>query len=138
MKTRFFGIAAIAVLSFCSGLVLAHHSTDVYFDLAKTYVLRGVVSSVVWQNPHMYAFMDVTTCKADKWAVELGSPNTMMRAGVTRDTIQKGMPVSILSSPAKFAATSGLAEVDEAWKSKHLVLGGCITLPNGRKIEYGD
>src|SRR5262249_21618943 len=66
------------------------------------------------------------------------SPAAMMRAGLSRDTLKKGMPVSIYSSPAKFASTSGLPEADEAWKSKHLVLGGCITLPDGTKTEYVD
>lgn len=138
MKKHLLGIAVVAILAFCAGSLWAHHSTETYFDLSTTYLLRGVVSSVAWRNPHAYAFMDVTTCKTDNWAVELGSLPALTRAGLSRDTLQKGMPISIYASPAKFASTSGLPEVDAAWKAKHLVLGGCMNLPDGRKIEYED
>jgi len=138
MKKRFLGITSITVLAFCAGSLWGHHSTEVYFDLNTTYLLRGVISSVEFRNPHAYAFMDVTTCKTDNWAVELGSPNSMMRAGFSRDTLRKGMPISIYASPAKFASSSNIPGVDEAWKAKHLVLGGCMTLPDGKKIEYAD
>ncbi|HZI51515.1 MAG TPA: DUF6152 family protein [Terriglobia bacterium] len=138
MKKRFLGIAAIAALSFCVGSLWGHHTTEVYFDLNTTYLLKGVITSVAWRNPHAYAFMDVTTCKKDNWAVELGSLPAMTRAGFSRDTLQKGMPISIYASPAKFASNAGLPEVDAAWKDKHFVLGGCMTLPDGKQIEYED
>jgi len=138
MKKRVLGIAAIAALSFCAGTLLAHHSTATYFDLNTTYLLKGVISKIVWKNPHMYAFMDVTTCKTDNWAVELGSLPAMTTAGLSRNTLQMGMPISIFSSPAKFASTSELPEADAAWKAKHFVLGGCMTLPGGKTIEYPD
>jgi hypothetical protein len=137
MKRRFLGITAIAVLAFCAGSLWAHHSTEVYFDLNTTYLLRGVISGVAWRNPHNYAFMDVTTCKTDNWAVELPSPAAMYRAGFTSNTLQKGMPVSVFASPAKFASSAALPEVDEAWKAKHLVLGGCLTF-GGQTVEFAD
>ena len=138
MNRRFFTIAVTAALFFCAGALVAHHSTETNFDLSTTYLLRGVISGVSWANPHLYAFMDVTTCKTDPWAVELGSPNTMNRAGLRRDMLQKGTPISVYASPAKFASASGLPGIEEAWKSKHLVLGGCMTLADGTKIEYSD
>ena len=138
MKRRFLGIATISALSFAVGSLWGHHTTETYFDLSTTYILKGVITSVAWRNPHMYAFMDVTTCKADNWAVELGSLPEMTRAGLARDTLQKGMPVSIYAAPAKFASTSGLPEADAAWKERHFVLGGCMTLPDGKQIEYSD
>jgi hypothetical protein len=135
MRKSFLAIAATAALSFFAGSVLAHHSADVYFDLGTTYVLRGVISSFAFQNPHSYAFMDVTTCKTDKWAVEMESPPALSRKGFTRTVLQKGMPITVVGSPAKFQSSTTLPELSEAWNAKHFVLGGCITLPDGKKIE---
>src|SRR5436190_5992712 len=135
MRTSFLAIGATAALSFFAGSVLAHHAAEVYFDLNTIYVLRGVISSFTLQNPHSYAFVDVTTCKTDKWAVEMESPSALLGKGFSRATLQKGMPVSIVGSPAKFASTSALSGLAEAWKDKRFVLGGCVTLPDGKKIE---
>ena len=135
MRTRFLSIVLTAVLSFFAGSVLAHHSADVYFDLNTTYVLRGVVSSFAFQTPHSYALMDVRTCKTDKWAVEMESPPALSRKGFTSTVLQKGMSISVVGSPAKFPSTSALPELADAWKQKHFVLGGCVTLPDGTKIE---
>src|SRR5262249_6867516 len=138
MKKRFLGVAAITLLAFFAGTLWGHHSVETYFDLNTTYLLRGVVSGMDFRNPHAYAFMDVTTCKKDNWAVELGSPNAMMRLGFARDTLRAGMPISVYASPARFASSANIPAVDEAWKGKHLVLGGCMTLPDGKQIESPD
>jgi len=135
MRTGFLAIGGTAVFSFFAGSVLAHHASEVYFDLNTTYILRGVISSFAFQNPHAYAFMDVTTCKTDKWAVEMESPPALTRKGFSRTTLQPGMPVSVVGSPAKFASASAVSGLAEAWKDKHFVLGGCVTLPDGKKIE---
>jgi hypothetical protein len=138
MKRRILSTGAVAVVAFLVGSLWAHHSSETYFDLKTTYLLRGRISAVNWSNPHAYAFMDVTTCKSESWAVELASPATLFRTGLRTDMLLKGTPISIYASPAKFASSSPLREVDEAWKAKHLVLGGCIVLPDGRRSEYGD
>ena len=124
MKVRFLGIVAIAALSFCAGPLVAHHSTDPVFDLANPIILKGVIANVSWLNPHTYMFMDVTTCKVDNWAVELGSRPAMDRAGLTRNTFKPGMAISVLSAPAKRSSTGPLPEVAERAKS------GVIQLKN--------
>ena len=44
--------------------------------------LTGLVTKVEWQNPHTFFYIDVTdtaTRKVTNWAIELGSPNGLMR-----------------------------------------------------------
>ncbi len=53
--------------------------------------LEGKVTSVEWQNPHTYFYMQV----ADKntvvvWRLETGSPNALLRRDWTRDTMKVG------------------------------------------------
>jgi len=135
MRVRFLGTLAIAALGFFTGTLVAHHSTEAYFDLNKLLVLKGIVSSVSWMNPHSYMFMDVTTCRVDNWAVELASPPTMQRIGLNRDTLKPGMAISILSAPAKRDSDVSLPDVAERAKAKHFVLGGCVTLSSGDKVQ---
>ena len=67
MKRRILSTGAVAAVAFLVGSLWAHHSSETYFDLKTTYLLRGRISAVNWSNPHAYAFMDVTTCKSDNW-----------------------------------------------------------------------
>ena len=136
MKARFLGIVAIATLSFFAGILSAHHATDAVFDLDKLTVLKGIVSGVSWVNPHTYMFMDVTTCKVDNWAVELGSLPAMYRVGLNKEGLKPGMALSVLSAPAKRTTDARIPEAEEAAKARRFVLGGCLTLPDGRKVEY--
>ena len=140
MKPRFFGIVAIAVASFCAGSLVAHHSTSANFDLDNLTLRRGVITEVRWANPHTYMMMDVTTCKVDNWAVELGSRVAMDRAGLSRNNLKPGVAISVLSAPARgvSSAPSSQPDVGERAQLKHFVLGGCLTLPTGENVEYGE
>ena len=135
MKTRFLLVSAIAV-GFCSGVFFSHHTTSVIFDLANLKTLRGVITNVDLRNPHAYMFMDVTSCKVDNYAVELVSPATLYRVGLDRNALKPGTPISILTAHAQRNYTTSHPDVMARAKTQHFVLGGCITLPSGRKIEY--
>jgi hypothetical protein len=140
MKPRFFEILAIAAVSFCAGSLVAHHSTSAGFDLEDLTWRKGVITDVRWANPHTFMFMDVTTCKVDNWAVELGSRVAMDRAGLSRNNLKPGIAISVLSAPAKSvsSAPSSQQDVVERAQLKHFVLGGCLTLPSGERVEYGE
>ena len=45
--------------------------------------MTGTVTKVEWMNPHTFFYIDVTdekTSKVTNWAMEMGSPNGLMRA----------------------------------------------------------
>ena len=90
----------------------AHHSFAAEFDAAKPFKLTGTVTKVVWANPHAWLYIDVTdaaTQKVTNWAVELNSPNALMRAGWKRDTLKSGDVITVEGSLAKDGSPTGNA-----------------------------
>jgi hypothetical protein len=90
----------------------AHHSFAAEFDAAKPFNLTGSVTKVVWANPHAWLYIDVTDAATDKvtnWAVELNSPNALLRAGWRRDTLKLGDVITVEGSLAKDGSPTGNA-----------------------------
>jgi hypothetical protein len=84
--------------------VFAHHSFSAEFDREKRITLNGVITSVKWQNPHVYFYIDVkdqATSKVTNYAVEMGSPNGVLGGGLSRDILKVGMVVSLNGTLAK-------------------------------------
>jgi Family of unknown function (DUF6152) len=86
--------------------VLAHHSFAAEFDHNKPVTLMGVVTKLEWYNPHTRLYMDVTDAsgKIVKWELEMASPNTLMRLGWSRHTLQGGEQVTVKGFLAKDGA----------------------------------
>ncbi len=78
----------------------AHHSFAAEFDADKPIDLTGIVTKVEWMNPHTFFYIDVEDEEGNwsNWAVELGSPNGLMRRGWTRNSLQVGDEVNIVGS----------------------------------------
>lgn len=90
----------------------AHHSFAAEFDAAKPFELTGTVTRLVWSNPHAWIYFDVTdeqTKSVTSWAVELNSPNALLRAGWTRNSLKAGDVVTIEGSLAKDGSPTGNA-----------------------------
>jgi hypothetical protein len=95
-------------IAFVCGLLAlpaaAHHSFPAQYDADKPVTLTGTVTKVEWMNPHMLFYVDVADDKTGKvvnWTLEMGSPNTLMRLGWTRDSMQPGDVVTIEGSLAR-------------------------------------
>jgi hypothetical protein len=96
-------LVALTLLSAAAPL-LAHHSFAAEFDGTKRIELTGVVTKVEWTNPHVWFYINVKdepTGKVVNWAAEMGSPNSLMRSGWTRNTMQVGMVVTLNGSLSK-------------------------------------
>lgn len=106
--------ALISVLgsALLAGQALAHHSFAAEFDADQPIQLRGVVVKVDWTNPHTYFYIEVENDDGDyeEWALEMGSPNGLMRRGWTRNTLEIGTEVMVRGTRARDGSFKGNAQ----------------------------
>ena len=108
------GLGVVVLLLTGARVAVAHHSFAAEFDASKPMKLTGLVTKVEWQNPHTFFYIDVTDQaggKVTNWAIELGSPNGLMRSGWTRNTLKIGDIVSVEGSLARSGEPLGNARV---------------------------
>jgi hypothetical protein len=112
MRTKFAVVVAGFALLVAASPLVAHHSFSAEFDASKPFKMTGTVTKVEWMNPHTFFYIDVTdekTKKVTNWAMEMGSPNGLMRQGWTRNTMKIGDKVSVEGSLAKDGSPTGNA-----------------------------
>ena len=112
MKTRLVAFAVAVALLAAAAPVSAHHSFAAEFDSTKPVNLKGVVTKVEWMNPHTYFYIDVkdeATGRVSNWALEMGSPNGLVRQGWTRNTLKVGTVVNVEGTRAKDGSTKANA-----------------------------
>ena len=131
--------AKVAVVLAVGGLVLAavpvvaHHAFSSEFDADRPIHLQGRVTKMEWINPHAWIHLrankpDGTT---EVWMVEGGTPNTLFRRGLTRDTLAIGTEIAVDGYQSKDGAGAGTDE------SPLKANGRNITFPDGRKLFLG-
>jgi hypothetical protein len=95
-------VTLFLTLCLCVLAVSAHHSPAV-FDRTKEIKLAGVVKEFKWTNPHSWIELSVRNQKGEleAWAVEMGSPNHLVKAGWRSTTIKSGDEVTIIAHPLR-------------------------------------
>ena len=103
MKTRLAVVLVGAGLLLAARPVVAHHAFAAEFDANKPIKLTGAVTRVDWKNPHAWFYIDVTdeTGKVTNWGLEMGSPNGLLRAGWTRNSMKIGDVITVDGSRAR-------------------------------------
>ena len=88
---------------------LAHHSFAAVFDVSKSVEVSGTVTEVEWMNPHAWIHLDVEgdDGNVEAWSFELGSPNGLIRRGLSRATIKPGDVISISGYQARDGSMRG-------------------------------
>jgi hypothetical protein len=92
MKTVFAALALLALPIVASG----HHSRAEFTDEMRE--VEGVLTDVIWRNPHPALFLDVETEDGgtETWRIEgWSSPNGLERSGVTRDLFVVGERLAV-------------------------------------------
>jgi hypothetical protein len=107
----------------------AHHAFAAEFDAEKPIVLRGKITKIEWINPHSWIHMAAVSEDGSTkvWMVEGGTPNTLMRNGLTRQSLKIGTEIIVRGYQSKDE------ECDPACKAN----GRDITFTDGRKIFMG-
>jgi len=83
--------------------VFAHHGNTAY-DTSKVVVLKNAtVTQYVWANPHVIITFDVKDDKGNvqHWSAEAGTPQTVILAGWSKTSIQKGDVITVYVFQAK-------------------------------------
>ena len=113
MKTRFAVIVAGLGLLLSAGPALAHHAFAAEYDAKKPIKLTGAVTKLEWLNPHTWFYIDVKddTGKVTNWGFEMGSPNILLRAGWTRNSMKAGDVVTVEGSRARDGSNNGNVKV---------------------------
>ena len=93
--------------------LVAHHAFGGEFDANRPILLKGTVGKVELVNPHAWIWIDV---KGDdgtiqKWGIEGGPPNGLIRNGVTKDSLKIGEELIVHGYGARDAATFQVAGV---------------------------
>ncbi len=120
-------VPAIAAMCLAVALPLAaHHAFGGEFDPERPILLKGKVVKVEWVNPHTWIHVEIAKPDGTKevWMIEGGSPNSLLRHGVTRDSLPLGTEIVV----------DGYQSRDHTVKRAN---GRNITYPDGRKLLLG-
>ena len=118
------GLGGFLVLVFAAQAV-AHHSFSAEFDINRPIQLTGTITKVEWINPHAWIHVDVKKPdgSTENWAVETGTPNTLLRRGLRKQDLPAGTEVKVTG----YQARDGTAKAN----------GTNVTLPDGRALFIG-
>ena len=122
MKTISVTLAAVAASLLVATTARSHHSFAAEFDPAKPIELRGTVTKVELINPHSWIHIDVRheNGTVESWAIEGGTPNTLFRKGINKNTLPVGTEILV----------DGYRSRD----GRNRASGRDVTFPDGRKI----
>jgi Family of unknown function (DUF6152) len=111
MRIRIF--VAIGFLLAVQSANSAHHSFAAEFDAEKPVKLTGPVTRLEWTNPHVWFYLDVKddTGELSNWAIEMGSPNGLLRMGWTRNSLKLGDVVTVEGFRSRNKDRTGNASV---------------------------
>src|SRR5438552_18119559 len=103
MPTKLAIVATGVVLLLVAVAVWAHHAFSAEFDVNRPLTLKGTLTKWEMINPHSWFHIDVKgpDGKVVEWMIEGGSPNTLIRLGVTKYTVKVGTELTIDAYQAK-------------------------------------
>ena len=110
MKTKtkaLLAALAVVLMVAASVPVVAHHAFGAEFDPNLPIILKGPVTRVEWTNPHTWIYLEVTKEDGTKeeWGAEGGTPNTLLRRGLNKQTLPVGTIIVVDGYQSKDRST---------------------------------
>ena len=118
-------VGLVAGLQLAAARIDAHHAFAAEFDAEQPIKLQGTLAMVEWVNPHAWLYIDVTdeSGNTTRWNIEMGSPNSLIRRGITQDYLPIGSVVIVEGYRAKDGSTTANSQ--------------SVTMPDGRGFYTG-
>jgi hypothetical protein len=118
-------LVAVVMAFSASPLVRAHHSFAAEFDANQPVTLKGTVIKMDWVNPHTWIHLDVKNPDGTvtRWMIEGGTPNTLVRRGFNKKSVEAGTEITIEGYRAKNGANRAN--------------GADMILPGGKRLFLG-
>ena len=83
--------------------LVAHHAFGAEFDKDAPLRLEGKIVKLEWVNPHSWIHLEIEAedGSTEVWMVEGGTPNVLLRRGLTRDCLSPGTVLIVDGYQAK-------------------------------------
>jgi len=122
-------VLAVAASMAAAPIARAHHAFSAEFDAELPIRVQGEIVQVDWINPHAWVHVaheneDGTT---QVWQLEAGTPNTLLRGGLTKTLLVPGTEVVVRGYQSKDRNCVPICSGS----------GRDITFPDGRKFFMG-
>jgi hypothetical protein len=120
------GVVLGVALLLTSAQALAHHAFAAEFDVNRPLTLKGSLLKWDMVNPHSWFHITVKEKdgKTTTWLVEGGSPNQLIRMGVTKNTVPIGTELVVEGYQAKDGTNKAVGRNFVLADGKRLFLGG--------------
>ena len=133
MRIRLAVVITGFVLLLATVPVWAHHAFSAEFDVSKPLTLKGTLNKWEMINPHSWFHIDVKNPDGTttEWMVEGGSPNTLIRLGVTKYTVKIGTELTIQAYQAKEGTNKAVGRNFVLPDGSRLFLSSSDAVPGG-------
>ena len=120
---------ALPLVAFVSWQARGHHAFSAEFDKEAPVSLEGAVTKVEWINPHAWIHLAVIDDDGTSvaWMVEGGTPNTLLRSGIHKNSLPIGSEIKVRGYQAK----------DKTCVPACKANGRDLTFADGRKVFMG-